>query len=97
MAVADEARRMEEHIMEMIPSGSFGPVAPSGREDQPIEVWCESYQSWVRGFQIAGRTHDGYLVRRCSDTSVLPVPFTDENVRPAERNDERLWSTLGRR
>jgi hypothetical protein len=38
---------------------------------------------WSSGFAIATVTCDGYLVRRHSHGSVLPVPFQSADIRPS--------------
>ena len=59
-----------------------------------VEVRTRFESSWTRGFEIADRAeHDGrahYKVRRRSDGSILPVTFTDDDVRE-ERRRQTWW------
>ena len=48
-----------------------------------IEVRNHYCSTWCLGFEIAASTGLGYLVRRCSDQYVLPVPFAASEVRAA--------------
>ncbi len=48
-----------------------------------IEVQGRFRGKWSRGFEVAETTHDGYWVRRLSDRYVLPVKFSDYDVRGA--------------
>ncbi len=47
-----------------------------------IEVRSRFDGRWVRGFEIATGDRDRYFVRRRSDGTVLPVPFSPQDVRP---------------
>ena len=46
-----------------------------------VEVRERFRGRWSRGFVIAESTGDGYLLRRSSDRSVLPIRFTPADVR----------------
>ena len=46
-----------------------------------VEVRGHFRGEWSRGFEVAETTHEGYWVRRLSDRSVLPVEFSDHDVR----------------
>jgi hypothetical protein len=46
-----------------------------------VEVWCASLDRWVQGFDLVAVNEDGCVVRRLSDGSVLPVPFSEDHVR----------------
>ncbi len=60
------------------------PAPPDAiRPGHPVEVLDHFCSIWCRGFEVAESTTDGYLVRRCSDRWVLPVPFSPTQVRPA--------------
>jgi hypothetical protein len=58
-----------------------------------VEVRSRFDAHWARGFEVAeeveqfGETR--YRVRRRSDNSVLPVLFTDDDVREEKRRE--LW------
>jgi hypothetical protein len=58
--------------------GAAGGASPHGE----IEVWCASLDRWVPGFHLVDRTGEGCLVRRLSDGEVLPLAFSDDQVRP---------------
>ena len=48
-----------------------------------VEVLSRFDGRWVTGFVIEARLEHGlYVLRRISDGSVLPVPFTEHEVRP---------------
>jgi hypothetical protein len=46
--------------------------------------------TWVRGFEIAEVTSDGYRIRRMSDGSVLGELFSRDDVR-RERTRQGFW------
>lgn len=46
-----------------------------------IEVRDHFCATWCSGFEIAGWTERGYLVRRIADHYVLPLPFPELEVR----------------
>jgi hypothetical protein len=56
-----------------------------------VEVRRRFDGSWTRGFEIAGTTAEGYLVKRLSDGSVLPVAFDPEEVRRDRRRRQGFW------
>ena len=56
-----------------------------------VEVRDRFDQSWARGFEIAEATETGYRVRRLSDGMVLPVEFSDEEVRREKRRQGLWW------
>ena len=47
--------------------------------------------SWARGFEIAAEQGDGYLVRRCSDSTVLPRTFGPDEVRRSRKTSSMWW------
>ena len=47
-----------------------------------VEVLSSFNQVWVGGFRVATAAAGGYRLRRLSDGTVLPVLFTEEDVRP---------------
>ena len=58
-----------------------------------VEVRSRFESQWARGFEVAEVVEHGgdtrYRVRRRSDSSVLPVLFTDDDVR--EEKKRELW------
>jgi hypothetical protein len=56
-----------------------------------VEVRNRFEQRWVRGFEIAEVTDEGYCVRRLSDGSVLPLTFSADDVRPAREKRGGQW------
>lgn len=53
-----------------------------------VEVRRRFDDRWARGFGMAAADGDGYLVRRLSDGSVLPLPFAREDLR---RERQGTW------
>jgi hypothetical protein len=47
-----------------------------------VDVKNRFVGSWSCGFEVAGLTEAGYLIRRLSDGSILPEPLTFDEVRP---------------
>jgi len=66
--------RVEQHAST---AAKVAGVLPVGEQ---VDVWCRSYRSWVAGFEIAEVTPDGYVIRRLSDGSILPVVFPADEV-----------------
>jgi hypothetical protein len=61
------------------------PLPNSGFEiGEPVEVRDRFQGWWSRGFEIAGQSSGGYAVRRLSDRSVLPAPFSVRELRSAD-------------
>jgi hypothetical protein len=59
-----------------------------------VEVRSRFDASWARGFEIAEVVHErepAYRVRRRSDGSVLPVLFTDDDLREERRRSSMWW------
>jgi hypothetical protein len=55
-----------------------------------VEVRSHYDDSWARGFEIAEVVDDKrYRVRRLSDGMVLPLDFTDDDIRRERRSG--LW------
>ena len=48
----------------------------------PVQVRNRYLADFGPGFEIAGITAGGYVVRRLSDGVELPVPFAPDEVRP---------------
>jgi hypothetical protein len=46
--------------------------------------------TWVRGFEVAEATEDGYRIRRLSDGSILGDRFSRDDVR-RERKRQGFW------
>jgi hypothetical protein len=55
-----------------------------------VEVRSRFDQHWARGFEVAEVVADGYRVRRLSDGVVLPLDFSDDDIR-RERRKQGLW------
>jgi hypothetical protein len=59
-----------------------------------VEVRSRFESRWTRGFEVSEvlEAEEGprYRVRRRSDGSILPVTFTDEDLRE-ERRRQSLW------
>jgi len=70
-----------------LPAGEFEELMKPGTR---VEVRSRFDQRWGRGFEIAEVEGEGYRIRRLSDGEVLPVLFTDEDVRK-ERKKQGLW------
>jgi hypothetical protein len=68
---------------------TIGGVRPGTR----VEVRSRFDAHWARGFEVAEEVeHSGesrYRVRRRSDDSILPVLFTDDDLR--EEKKRELW------
>jgi hypothetical protein len=47
-----------------------------------VEVRSRFRRDWVRGFEIAVVEPHGYRLRRLSDDALLPVVFSDDDLRP---------------
>ena len=46
-----------------------------------VEVRTHFLSTWTRGFEVAIRTPNGYIVRRNTDQALLPEVFHDDEVR----------------
>lgn len=55
-----------------------------------VEVRTGFDRSWAPGFVVVEATPDGYLVRRRSDGTALPVPIPRADVR-RERKNSMWW------
>jgi hypothetical protein len=55
-----------------------------------VEVRNGFDDGWSKGFEVSREDCDGYLLRRLSDGSVLPLAFPEDAVR-RERRDNRWW------
>ena len=66
--------------------GARSPLAPGTK----VDVRNRYQGTWVRGFEVAEVTDDGYRIRRLSDGSVLPELFSRDDVR-RERKRQGFW------
>ncbi len=59
-----------------------------------MEVRSKFDRQWARGFEVvepvAGDV-PGYLIRRRSDGSILPLVFTVDDVREERRKTNNMW------
>jgi hypothetical protein len=62
------------------------PLAPGTK----VDVRNRYQGTWVRGFEVAEATPDGYRIRRLSDGSILGDLFSREDVR-RERRRQGFW------
>ena len=63
--------------------GALRPLAPGTK----VEVRRRYDDRWARGFEVAALDGDGYLVRRRSDGTVLPTPFSRADLRRERQGD----------
>ena len=59
-----------------------------------VEVRSRFDQQWARGFEVVEAIDGpspGYLIRRRSDGSILPLVFTLEEVREERRRNNNMW------
>ncbi|MGZ4677385.1 MAG: hypothetical protein ACXVJ7_02325 [Acidimicrobiia bacterium] len=59
-----------------------------------VEVRSKFDRAWARGFEIVDTvsgTSPGYLIRRRSDGSILPVVFGPDDVREERRRSNTMW------
>ena len=59
-------------------------VSPLPEGDR-VEVWNVFSDEWTGNFEVAESTDGGYRLRRLSDREVLPVEFSFDRVRGANR------------
>ena len=63
-----------------------------------VEVRSSYEERWMRGFEVSEvlEPEEGrppmYRVRRRSDNSILPVPFSDDDLREERRRQGLWWS-----
>jgi hypothetical protein len=55
-----------------------------------VDVRNRYQGTWVRGFEVAQETPEGYRIRRLSDGSVLGELFNRDDVR-RERTRQGFW------
>ena len=56
-----------------------------------VEVRRRFDAQWARGFEVVELTDSGYRVRRESDGEVLPVEFSEQDVRRAHKRTNDFW------
>ena len=82
------------HSNESTPFGTdWGSVALADTLEvgDRVEVRRRFDAQWARGFEIVEVTQTGYHVRRESDGEVLPVEFSDDDVRRAHKRHNDFW------
>jgi hypothetical protein len=62
------------------------PLAPGTQ----VDVRNRYQGTWVRGFEVAEVTEEGYRIRRQSDGSILGELFSRDDVR-RERSRQGFW------
>jgi hypothetical protein len=62
------------------------PLAPGTQ----VDVRNRYQGTWVRGFEVAEFTEQGYRIRRLSDGSILGELFSRDDVR-RERKRQGFW------
>jgi uncharacterized membrane protein len=56
-----------------------------------VEVRSRFNAQWARGFEVVEVTDKGVRVRRTSDGEVLPVEFSNDDVRRARKRANDFW------
>ena len=56
-----------------------------------VEVRNRFDGSWAKGFEVAEVDEEGYRVLRCSDRSLVPRTFSDDEVRRTRRSSSMWW------
>jgi hypothetical protein len=64
------------------PSPQSAPARPALAEGARVQVRNHFDGGWSQGFEVIVETSDGYRLRRLSDHTVLPVPFSGPDLRP---------------
>jgi hypothetical protein len=67
-------------------AGARTPLEPGTK----VDVRNRYQGTWVRGFEVADMTDEGYRIRRLSDGSVLGELFSRDDVR-RERSRQGFW------
>jgi hypothetical protein len=62
-------------------------LIPAGNR---VEVRSRFVGTWSRGFEVAGHHEGRYVIKRLSDTSILPDEFDPSEVR-VERHKHDFW------
>ena len=60
-------------------------------EGDRVEIRRRFDGQWARGFEIVEITEKGYRVRRVSDGELLPVEFSEVDVRQARKRSNDFW------
>ena len=80
--------------METVTSGGGEPADSGVRSPLPpgtkVDVRNRYQGTWVRGFEIAEATAEGYRIRRLSDGSILGDLLSRNDVR-RERKRQGFW------
>ena len=88
--------------MLLVPLNTMGAVSDGGRDlrgqnarsplaaGTKVDVRNRYQGTWVRGFEVAESTRDGYRIRRLSDGSILGDLFSRDDVR-RERRRQGFW------
>ncbi len=71
---------------EALDPNARSPLAPGTK----VDVRNRFQGTWVRGFEIAEATAEGYRIRRLSDGSTLGELFSRDDVR-RERSRQGFW------
>ena len=69
----------------------YDPIVETGTR---VEVRSRFDQRWARGFEVVesiAEPSPGYLIRRRSDNSILPLVFAPEEVREERRRTDDMW------
>ena len=56
-----------------------------------VDVRSRFVGAWARGFEIAEQVGSQYIIKRLSDSSVLPDLFDAEDVRVERRKQSQWW------
>jgi hypothetical protein len=56
----------------------------------PVDVRNRYQGTWVRGFEVAEGTDEGYRLRRLSDGTILPELFSRDDIR-RQRSRQGYW------
>lgn len=66
-------------------------VADALEKGESVEVRRRFDAQWARGFTIVEVTPAGYRLRRESDGEILPVEFSENEVRRAHKRSNDFW------
>jgi hypothetical protein len=85
---------MRLNTMEPVTTGGGEPADPGVRSrltpGTKVDVRNRYQGTWVRGFEVAESTAEGYRIRRLSDGSILGDLFSRDDVR-RERKRQGFW------
>jgi hypothetical protein len=71
---------------DVVEAGTRTPLEPGTK----VDVRNRYQGTWVRGFEVADMTDEGYRIRRLSDGSVLGELFSRDDLR-RERSRQGFW------